>query len=84
MLIILEPGLNSGLRGKKDGKTLYNLLFESMRCSFTKIFWRSVSVLIEWGGRLVACIKGIIHEGFDEMILWEDGRAKLRSACKFV
>ena len=36
------------------------------------------------GGRLVACINGIIYEGFDEMILWEGGRVKLRSACKFV
>ena len=34
--------------------------------------------------RLVACIVGIIHEGFDEMILWEGGGAKLRSACKFL
>ena len=35
-------------------------------------------------GRLVSCIEAIIHEGFDEMILWEGGRAKLRSACKLV
>jgi len=46
--IILESGLNSGLKGEKNGKTPYNLLFESMRCPFTKIFWQSVSVLIEW------------------------------------
>ena len=38
----------------------------------------------QMGGRLVAYIEGIIHEGFDEMILWEGSRAKLRSACKFV
>ena len=49
MSIILEPGLNFGLRGEKDGKTPYNLLFESVRCSFMKIFWQSVSMLIEWG-----------------------------------
>jgi len=36
--IILEPGLNSRLRGEKDGKTPYNLLFESMRCPFMKFF----------------------------------------------
>ena len=35
-------------------------------------------------GRLVTCIEGIIYEGFDEMIFWKGGGAKLRSACKFV
>ena len=34
--------------------------------------------------RLVACIKRIIHEGFDKMILWKGSRVKLRSACEFV
>ena len=38
----------------------------------------------QMGGRLVAYIEGIIHEGFDEMSLWEGGGAKLRSACKFM
>jgi len=34
--------------------------------------------------RLVSCIKEIIHEGFDEIILWEGSGAKLRSACELV
>jgi len=38
----------------------------------------------QMGGRLVVCIEGIIYECFDEMILWEGGGAKLRSACEFV
>ena len=51
---------------------------------FYKDFLAISKCVNRMGERLVACIKGIIHEGFDEMILWEGGRAKLRSACKFV
>ena len=38
MSTILEPGLNSGLRGKNEGKTPNSLLFESMRCPLTVFF----------------------------------------------
>jgi len=31
MSTTLDPRINSGLRGEKDGNTLNNLLFESMR-----------------------------------------------------
>ena len=36
--IILESRLNSRLKREKNRKTPYNVLFESMRCPFTKIF----------------------------------------------
>ena len=52
--------------------------------SFYRDFLAISKYVNQMGGWLVACIEGIIHEGFDEMILWEGGRVKLRSACKFV
>ena len=55
MSIILEPRLNSGLRGEKDGKTPYFLAIS-----------KHVNQI---GERLVVYTEGIIYEGFDEMIL---------------
>ena len=52
--------------------------------SFYEVFLAISKCVNRMGGRPVACIEGIIHEGFDEMILWEDGGVKLRSACEFV
>ena len=48
ILIILEPRINSGLRGKKDGKTPYSLLLESMMWPFKEVFWWTVRELIKW------------------------------------
>ena len=51
-------------------------------------FYRDFLVISECVDRmrrkLVTCVEGIIHEGFDEMIFWKGGGVKLRSACEFV
>ena len=56
--IILEPGIYSGLRGEKDGKTPYSLLLESMMWPFIEVFWRTVRELIEWGWELRCVLRG--------------------------
>ena len=76
ILIILESRLNSRLRGEKDRKTLYSLLFESMRCSFTEIFWWSVSVLIKWGGGLYCVLRG---SSMRVLMRWFSGRVAEQS-----
>ena len=53
MSMTLESGLSSELRGEKDGKILYNLLYESTRWPLMEFFWWLVSELIEWRGGLV-------------------------------
>ena len=47
--IIWWPGENLILRGEKDGKIPWDLLYESMRWSLVKILWRLVNELILWG-----------------------------------
>ena len=37
---------------------------------FYEVFLAIIEQVNRMGGRLVVCTEGIIHEGFDEMILW--------------
>jgi len=53
MSIILEPRLSSESRVENNEKIPCSLLYKFTRCSLIEFFWRSVSVLIEWGEGLV-------------------------------
>ena len=52
--------------------------------SFDSVFLMLSECIDQKGRRLVMCIEGIVHKGFDEVILQKGSKAKLRSTCKFM
>ena len=52
--------------------------------SFDSVFLILSEHINREGRRLAVCIKGIVHESSDEVILQKSSRVKLRSTCEFL